>query len=100
MVTGTGGVSLGAERLNLRLIAQPKDGSLLALRGPIRVEGPFAQPAVRPELGNAIARTGAAIGLGIIAGPAAILPFLETGKAVSVDCAAHAQQATTFIGQR
>ena len=100
LITGNGGVSLAAERFDLRLVAQPKDGSLIALRGPIRVQGPFAQPTVRPELGNAIARTGAAIGLGILAGPAAILPLIEMGKPDNVDCAAHAQQATTFIGQR
>jgi uncharacterized protein involved in outer membrane biogenesis len=100
LIVGTGATSLASERLDLRLVAQPKDGSLIALRGPIRVQGTFAEPTVRPELGNAIARAGAAIGLGIVAGPAALLPLIEMGKPASIDCAAHAREVNAFIGQR
>lgn len=99
LVTGEGRVLLKDERLDLRLVAQPKDGSVLALRGPIDVQGTLANPNVRPELGNAIARTAAAIGLGIVAGPAAIIPLVQIGKPVNVDCAAHVQKATSFISQ-
>jgi hypothetical protein len=42
VVRGEGTIDLREERLALRLIAQPKDGSLLALRGPVRVDGTLA----------------------------------------------------------
>jgi uncharacterized protein involved in outer membrane biogenesis len=100
LVTGEGRVMLKDERLDLRLVAQPKDGSILALRGPIDIQGTMANPAVKPELGNAIARTAAAVGLGIIAGPAAIIPLVQMGTPVKVDCAAHIQQATSFIARQ
>jgi hypothetical protein len=100
LVRGEGRVALKDERLDLRLVAQPKDGSVLALRGPIDVQGTLADPSIKPELGNAIARTAAAVGLGIVAGPAAILPLIETGKPVKVDCAAYVDKATSFITQR
>ena len=100
LVQGTGRLSLADESLDLRLVAQPKDGSLVALRGPIDVQGTLAHPAVQPELGNAIARAGAAIGLGIVAGPAALLPLIEVGKPVQVDCAQHLEQARAFVANR
>jgi hypothetical protein len=53
IVRGEGTINLRDERLALQLIAKPKDGSLLALRGPIRVDGTLASPVVHPDLGNA-----------------------------------------------
>lgn len=100
LVSGEGRVDLDHETLGLRLIARPKDGSILALRGPIDIQGPLAKPAVRPELGQAIARVGAAVALGAIAGPAAILPLIDPGKRQEVDCASYAQKARSFISQR
>jgi hypothetical protein len=87
------------ERLDLRLVAQPKDGSILALRGPIDIQGTMSNPTIKPELGEAIARTAAAVGLGIVAGPAAIIPLVQMGTPVNVDCAAHVKKATSFITQ-
>jgi hypothetical protein len=97
VVKGEGSVDLGKEQLALRLIAEPKDGSLFALRGPIRIGGTLAKPAVMPELGQAIARTGAAIALGAIAPPAAIIPFLQIGKQQNVECGPLIEDATQFI---
>ena len=99
LITGEGSIDLSKEQLNLRLVARPKDGSVLALRGPIDVQGSFAKPAVRPELGQAVARIGAAVALGAVAGPAAILPFLDPGKPAQVDCASYVQKARSFISQ-
>jgi uncharacterized protein involved in outer membrane biogenesis len=98
LVRGEGRVSLGDETLGLRLAAQPKDGSILALRGPIQVEGTMAHPSVRPELGNMLARAGAAVALGIFATPAAaLLPFVEIGKRVEVDCAQQLEKTRAFV---
>ena len=99
LVTGTGRVVLADEVLDLRLVAQPKDGSVLALRGPIVVQGTMASPKVRPELGNVLARTGAAVLLGIVATPAAaLLPFMEIGKPVQANCEQHLQDVRGFVG--
>jgi hypothetical protein len=97
LVRGEGEVDLGSEALALKLVAEPKDASLFALRGPIDVGGTLKQPAVRPELGQVIARTGAAIVLGAIAPPAAIVPFLQLGTSQKVDCGALTQQAQGFL---
>jgi uncharacterized protein involved in outer membrane biogenesis len=67
LLVGTGHIDLRDEALALRVVAEPKDPSLLSLRGPIRVEGTFADPQVRPELANALARIGAAAALGAVA---------------------------------
>ena len=70
---------------------------MFALRGPIQVSGTFAEPSIKPELGNAIARTGAAIALGIVAPPAAAIPFLQFGSKQSFDCSTHVADASQFI---
>jgi uncharacterized protein involved in outer membrane biogenesis len=100
LVHGEGRIALGREQLDLRLVADPKDGSVFALRGPIDIQGPFVRPQVKPELGQAIARVGAAVALGALAGPAALLPFLEPGTPAQVDCASYAAKARSFITQR
>jgi len=43
---------------------------------------------VRPALGQAIARVGAAVGLGILAPPLALLPLIDLGDAPDANCAA------------
>ncbi|KAB2965048.1 AsmA family protein, partial [Zoogloea sp.] len=48
-LVGEGHISLKDETLALRLHAAGKGGSLLALRGPLRLEGSFANPSVTPE---------------------------------------------------
>ncbi|HEY3178951.1 MAG TPA: AsmA family protein [Casimicrobiaceae bacterium] len=96
-VTAEGKIELRNENLDLRLVAQPKDGSVFALRGPIQLSGTFEKPSIQPELGNAIVRAGAAIALGIIAPPAAAIPFLQFGKNQSFDCSTHVADASQFI---
>ncbi len=97
VIRGEGSVDVDTEQLALRLTAEPKDGSVFALRGPIRIDGTLKEPAVHPELGQAIARTAAAIALGVIAPPAAILPFLQPGKPQDVNCESLIERASQFI---
>jgi len=97
VVRGEGEVNLGTEALGLRLVAQPKDGSLIALRGPIRIDGTMGNPVVHPELGGAVARAGAAIALGAIAPPLALIPLMEAGKKQDVDCEPLIVDASRFI---
>ena len=80
-VTGSGDVNLADETLPLRLVSESTSFSLASLRGPIVVTGTLKKPAVRPEMGNVVARGGLAVVLGVItAGPGALLPLLEFGK--------------------
>jgi hypothetical protein len=93
-----GQIDLGSEKLDLRVIAKPKDFSLLALRGPIVVSGTFADPSVRADLANAILRTGAAVVLGVIATPpAASLPFLQFGSGEAFNCGKTVDAINRFV---
>jgi uncharacterized protein involved in outer membrane biogenesis len=80
-VTGSGDVNLADETLRLRLVSESSSFSLASLRGPIVVTGTLKKPAVRPEMGNVVARGGLAVVLGVMtAGLGALLPLLEFGK--------------------
>jgi uncharacterized protein involved in outer membrane biogenesis len=88
-ITGEGTVDLKQEQYDLRLKAQSKRVSLVALRGPIRVGGTFKHPQVRPETGPLVARVGAAVALGIVATPlAALIPLVDLGTAKGANCSA------------
>ena len=93
-----GDIDLGAEMFNLRLVAEPKDVSPVALRGPILLQGPFNAPSIRPDLKRAIARSVAAIALGVVATPiAALVPLVELGTEKDANCAAIVSQARALI---
>jgi len=81
-----GDVDLREEAIRLRLVPQPKDPSPLTLRTPLRLTGTFKKPAVRPEPGPLMARGAAAVALAMIAPPAALLAFIETGPGKDTDC--------------
>ncbi len=95
VVTVSGSVSLGDERLDLSIAGEPKSPSPLALGGPIEIGGTFRSPTV--GLGAAaIARGGAAVALGVLLTPlAAILGFIDSGDGEDADCQALEQQART-----
>ncbi len=81
-ITGEGTIDFKDERYDLRLVADSKRASLVALRGPIRVGGTFKHPEVRPEVGPLAARVGAAVALGIVATPlASLIPLVDPGDA-------------------
>ena len=93
-ITGEGTIDFKKERYDLRLVADSKRASLVALRGPIRVGGTFKDPQVRPELGPVVARVGAAIVLGIVATPiASLLPLVDPGDAKGASCGPLIEQA-------
>jgi hypothetical protein len=93
-ITGEGRVDFGNERYDLRLVADSKRPSLVALRGPIRIGGTFKHPQVQPEIGPVVARVGAAIALGVVATPlASLLPLIDPGDAKGANCGALFEQA-------
>ena len=98
VITGDGSVDFRQERYNLRLKGDSKRASLLALRGPIVIGGTFKVPVVSPSLGQVAARVGAAVGLGALAPPLAILPFIDPGDAKDVDCRSLNEDARARTG--
>lgn len=89
-----GRVSLADETLDLRLVARPKDFSPLTLRAPLRVQGTLADPRVALEGRKLGGRAIAALALGALTPPAALLAFVDPGDdPPPVDCslAARAQ---------
>ncbi len=86
-LVGEGKAKFADETLELRLVAKPKDQSLLSLRGPIVVGGTFSNPSVRPDMKQLTARAAAAVGLAIVATPfAALVPFIQLGGSENVEC--------------
>ncbi|MEJ7670312.1 MAG: AsmA family protein [Casimicrobiaceae bacterium] len=84
---GEGSIDLRDERLDLRIVAHPKEWSLFALRGPILVTGTLADPTVTPDVAGIALRTGVAVGLGVVATPlAALIPFIAPGQRPQTDC--------------
>jgi hypothetical protein len=86
LITGSGSVDFRSEQYDLHLKANSKTPSILALKGPVVIGGTFKAPAVRPEMGPLMARIGASVGLGVLAGPLALLPLIDLGDAPDADC--------------
>lgn len=98
LITGTGSVDFAAEQYDLHLKANSKTASILALKGPIVIGGTFKKPSVRPEMAPLLARIGASVGLGVVAGPLALLPLIDIGDAENADCAALYKDARVATG--
>lgn len=88
-LTSEGEINLKDERLDLRLLAHPKDPSPLSSRSPITIGGAFSRPEVGVEAGPLAARAAGAVALGVLLTPlAAILAFIEPGLEQDSDCVA------------
>ncbi len=75
-----GTIKLSDETLDLVARARPKDFTPLALRTPLRVQGPWSQPRVSPDGGPLAGRLLAALALSTIAPPAALLALVDPGS--------------------
>ena len=99
-IFGEGSVDFINERLDLKLTAQSKKPSLLALRGPILIDGSFKSPNVHLATGQIAARVGAAAALGAVATPfAALAPMIDPGGAKDADCPALMKEAQTNVSR-
>lgn len=84
-----GRIDLGRETLDLRVIPRPKDVSLLSARSPILVQGPMADPTIRPDLSGLAVRGVVSAALGTLLSPlAAILPWIGPGTGENSPCRA------------
>ncbi|WP_255988706.1 AsmA family protein [Chitinolyticbacter albus] len=100
LIDGQGWIDLKAERLLLQLKARPKDVSLVALRGPILVDGPLGQPRVRASLAQPTGRVAVAAALATVAPWLALLPLVELGGADDAPCAALLAHPQTRSAQK
>lgn len=75
----SGKISLARERLDLKLIALPKDFSPLTLRAPVRVEGSLGAPRVALDGGGVAARLGGSALLALVSPWAALIPLMDPG---------------------
>lgn len=97
MLIGEGKANFKDETLDMRLVAEPKGMSLVALRGPINVTGTFAKPSVMPDLARLGARGVAGAALAAVAGPLAVVPFIQLGGAQDKQCGPLVQAARQQI---
>ena len=86
LLVGEGTINLKDERLDLVIKPRPKDRSLFAFRSPLLVDGSFANPDLRPDMGRIGLRAAIALTLGNIAPPAALLATLELGPGEDASC--------------
>jgi uncharacterized protein involved in outer membrane biogenesis len=87
-IEGSGTIDLKDEMLDLHLKPHPKDKSILVLRSPVRMRGPFSNPGFTVQKKGLLKRAGAAVLLGLLNPLAALLPLIETGRGKDADCAA------------
>ena len=90
---GSGDANLATERLDFVLSPQPKDVSILSLRGPLTLRGSFAHPQVGVEAKPLAERALAALALGAINPLLSLLATVETGPGEDANCPATLQQA-------
>lgn len=94
-LTADATIDLGGETYQAKVLAHPKDASLLSARAPVTVTGTFKSAQVGVEPGPLVAKGGLAAALGVLLTPlAAILPFIEAGAAQDADCAALVNEAS------
>ncbi|HEY2133188.1 MAG TPA: AsmA family protein [Acetobacteraceae bacterium] len=79
VISGSGTIDLGTERLNYQLKTKSKHFTIASLPAPIGIGGTFKNPSIGPDLASLGARGGAATGLGILAAPLALLPTIQFG---------------------
>ncbi|HEX3363951.1 AsmA family protein [Phenylobacterium sp.] len=88
LIDGDGTVNLDTEHLLFRVRGHPKKFQLVRLLAPITIDGPMLSPKVGVEKGRAIAQGGAALALGALLSPVAVLlPFVDAGLAKDANCA-------------
>ncbi len=90
--TATGDINFNGEKLDLALTTRSTHFSIGSLPGPINIGGTLSSPSVLPGA-EVAARTGAAVGLGILAGPAALLPTIQFGTGEGDACAKAATES-------
>ena len=85
-VQGAGSVNLATETIDYKLKTASKHFSIGTLPTPIDITGHLKSPSIRPEIGPLALRAGAAVGLGILFPPAALIPTIQFGTGEDGAC--------------
>jgi uncharacterized protein involved in outer membrane biogenesis len=86
-IDAVGSLNLPDETKALQITGKPKEFRIGRLHAPITVTGPLAHPQIGIKAGGVIAQGAAAIALGFLFPPAAILPFIDPGLQKDANCA-------------
>ncbi len=84
---GTGQIDLANESVDITLNQKTKNTSIVALRSPIRIHGPLAQPLVEVDKTRLAARALGALALGVVNPFLALIPLIDAGPGKDSDCA-------------
>jgi uncharacterized protein involved in outer membrane biogenesis len=85
-VHGSGNINLARETIDYTLRTEATHFTIGTLQTPIDITGTFKHPSIRPAAPPLAARAGAAIGLGILFPPLALLPTIQLGLGDHNDC--------------
>ncbi|OLC66446.1 MAG: hypothetical protein AUH79_06120 [Betaproteobacteria bacterium 13_1_40CM_4_64_4] len=88
-ILGDGNIDFANERYDLMLNAKSKKASIVALRGPILIDGSFKSPKVHPAVAPIAVRVGSSVALGV-----------DFGGATDADCRALMQDAKENVEAR
>jgi hypothetical protein len=86
LITGRGNINLANETLDLTFKPEPKDGSILSLRSPLKIGGSFAVPSAGVDKLALAGRVGLVVGLGLLNPLLALAATVETGPGQDADC--------------
>jgi AsmA family protein len=86
-IRGDGTVDFRNERVDIRLLPEPKKPGLLSIRGPVHIQGGFRDVDFKVDP-QSIARGIGAIALGIVNPILALIPLIETGPGEDTNCRA------------
>lgn len=86
VINGQGSVDLARERIDLRLRTEAKKVAIGSLPTSIGISGSLKDPGISPDIGELAARGGAAVGLGLLFPPLALLPGISFGAEDTAAC--------------
>jgi uncharacterized protein involved in outer membrane biogenesis len=84
---GTGNINFKDEHLDLKLTTDANHFTIGSLHTPIDISGSFRDPSIAPGYGELGVRGGAAVGLGVLFPPLALLPTIQLGLGQDNACA-------------
>lgn len=88
VLRGSGTINLRDETLDLTIRPRPRKFSPLSLRTPLYVQGTFKNPSFRPDYLRMGLRGAAAVALGTVAAPAALIATTDLGGERPTRCGA------------
>ena len=86
--------------LDLRLRTESKRFSIGSLPTSIGITGSFKAPGIAPDAWELGARAGAAVGLGVLFPPLALLPTIQLGVGENSQCERLTQAGRAAQGRR